>query len=519
MNKSIERRNRDPVSVLLRLLERNYQKLNDAREIFEVISSRMVLLDNPQELIAFLGQHLKPKELEKKQHGEVFTPPELIQQKFDKLTALDPSIWSDPNKKFLDPANGIGNYPSLAYDRLMEGLKEVIPNEAKRKKHILENMLYMCELNKKNVEVSRKLFDPKNQYKLHIFQGSFFDLDIKKEWATEKFDVIFGNPPYNSPGKGASGNTLWHLFLKDTLQLVKENGYIVFVHPPGWRKPNTDKGKFNGLFKRLTVDNQLLYLEMNNIEKGKEVFRCGTRYDWYIMKACKPWKQTEVKDENGSLHQLDLKPFPWCPSSNIDIMKKILRSNGEEGCQIMQSMSAYEPRKKWMSKTKTGAFQHPCIHATNKTGVRYMYSNTNNNGHFGISKVIFGDSGITNPVIDMKGEFGMTQHAMGIQVSSEEEANLVRQALMSKKFKLFLKSCMWSTFGIEWNMFTDFKRTFYKEFVDEDEETVSETASVTSSLPDYKKMKVGELRDLCKERNIKGISGKKKEELIALLTA
>jgi hypothetical protein len=96
------------------------------------------LIDNPSELVEFLGQHLKPKELEKKQNGEVFTPPQLIEQKFDQLTLADPHIWSDPSKKFMDPANGIGNYPALAFHRRMEGLKEALPNETTRKKHIME---------------------------------------------------------------------------------------------------------------------------------------------------------------------------------------------------------------------------------------------------------------------------------------------------------------------------------------------------------------------------------------------
>ena len=170
---------RNPFSIILKLIKQHYKKLTEAREIFEVISNRMGVLDNPQELIAFLGQHLKPKELEKKQNGEVFTPPDLIQQKFDKLTLADPHIWSDPSKKFLDPANGIGNYPAIAFYRLMEGLKGAIPNETDRKKHILENMLYMCELNKKNVEVSRTIFDPDNIYTLNLYQGSYLDLDPK----------------------------------------------------------------------------------------------------------------------------------------------------------------------------------------------------------------------------------------------------------------------------------------------------------------------------------------------------
>jgi len=119
----------------------------------------MNILDNQEDLITFIGKHLKPKEIEKKQNGEVFTPPDLIHQKLDKLAEIDPSVWTDPSKKFLDPASGIGNYPALAFHRLMGGLKDTIPDEYQRKKHILENMLYMCELNKKNVEVSKKMFD------------------------------------------------------------------------------------------------------------------------------------------------------------------------------------------------------------------------------------------------------------------------------------------------------------------------------------------------------------------------
>jgi hypothetical protein len=41
----------------------------------------------------------------------------------------------------------------------------------------------------------------------------------------------------------------------------------------------------------------------------------------------------------------------------------------------------------------------------------------------------------------------------------------------------------------------------------------------TTTQPDYKKMKVADLKQLCKDRKIKGITGKSKEELIAMLTA
>lgn len=61
------------------------------------------------------------------------------------------------------------------------------------------------------------------------------------------------------------------------------NGYLLFVHPSGWRKPNTEKGKFFGLYELMTKQNQMLYLEIHGIKDGQKTFKCGTRYDWYVI--------------------------------------------------------------------------------------------------------------------------------------------------------------------------------------------------------------------------------------------
>ena len=94
-----------------------------------------------------------------------------------------------------------------------------------------------------------------------------------------------------------------------------------------------------------------------------------------------------------------------------------------------------------------------------------MYSSRNDNGHFNIPKVIFGDSGIYNAVVDFDGLYGMTQHAMAIKVDSLFEANMIKQALESKKFKQLLSDCSWSNYQIDWRLFTYFKKDFWKEFV------------------------------------------------------
>lgn len=453
------------MSTLTNLVKTNYSKLSDARNTHEIITSRMNILDNREELVAFIGLHLKPKEIEKKQNGEVFTPPELIKQKFDKLTEVDSTVWTDPSKKFLDPANGIGNYPALAFHRLMDGLSISIPNEYERKKHILENMLYMCELNRKNVEVSKKLFDPENEFNLNIHCGSFLELDTKEVWGVDKFNVIMGNPPYNASGTKASGNTIWQLFVKNSLDILKENGYLVFVHPPGWRKPNTERGKFYGLFQRMVKDNQMKYLSIHGIKDGNSIFHCGTRYDWYIIKRTHSTEHTLVNDEKGIEVCVNMSELEWLPNYKIDVVMRLLAKDDEERCPIIYSTSAYETRKKWISRTKTDEYKFPVIHTIPHSGVRYLYSTINTKGHYGISKVIFGDNGLNDVIIDIYGEYATSENSMSIQVDSIEEATQIKNTLLSTQFKELIKACIIGNFRIDWRLFTYFKKDFWKEFV------------------------------------------------------
>ena len=59
------------------------------------------LIDNPKELLELINDCLKPKDIEKKQFGEVFTPMILINEMLDKLPK---KIWTNKELKWLDPA-------------------------------------------------------------------------------------------------------------------------------------------------------------------------------------------------------------------------------------------------------------------------------------------------------------------------------------------------------------------------------------------------------------------------------
>jgi len=92
------------------------------------------LIDNPKELLELINDCLKPKEIDKKEYGEVFTPMKLVNEMLDKLPIR---VWNDINLKWLDPATCMGNFPIAVYLRLMEGLKDEIKDMKARKKHIL----------------------------------------------------------------------------------------------------------------------------------------------------------------------------------------------------------------------------------------------------------------------------------------------------------------------------------------------------------------------------------------------
>jgi len=100
-----------------------------------------------------------------KQFGEVFTPPELVNEMLDKLPV---ELWFDKDKTWLDPACGSGNFLVEVKARLMASLKEQIPNDDDREKHILENMIYGVEIQKDVYEECKKRLDPDNKYNLNI---------------------------------------------------------------------------------------------------------------------------------------------------------------------------------------------------------------------------------------------------------------------------------------------------------------------------------------------------------------
>jgi hypothetical protein len=417
-----------------------------------------------ENISGFISKYEKISKLESKLFGEVFTPTKLINDMLDKLPN---SVWKNPNLKWLDPAVGIGNFPSPILDRLMIGLSDVIPNDNERKKHIIENMLYFCDISTKNLFLLYMLFDKNNEFKLNVYRGSFlttdFDQHTKEIWGLNGFDIIVGNPPYNdipkSDIKKTSGAIIWDKFVEKSLNILNSDGYLVFVHPAIWRKPIDGKSKILNILDIFKKYN-LMYLEIHNVSDGIKTFGAGTRYDFYCFQKSNIYKTTEIKDENGITNFVDITKLNFIPNYNIDKIVDI--TSGNNKINVIYD-SAYHASREYISITKNEIYKYPVIHSTPKKGARILYSNINNKGHFGIPKVIFGESGINNVIIDKNGEFGMTQGAIGIILEEDDNPEKLKKVLESEKFQNIISSCIWSNFRIDAKLFRYFNKKWYEK--------------------------------------------------------
>lgn len=124
-----------------------------------------------------------------------------------------------------------------------------------------------------------------------------------------------------------------------------------------------------------------------------------------------------------------------------------------------------------------------------------MYSKINNKGHFGVSKVIIGETGMDNAINDWDGKYGMTQDSFGIIVSSKEEGNKILSVIKSEEFKKLIKiACSWSNFRIDWRLFLNFKKDFYKDFIENNDKVIKRTKKIVKDIDDEEKPKINKVK-------------------------
>ena len=455
------------IETLLELLSSRDSELlrNNLNFIFDNIKKLMTKSDGiihdmtDKDIEEKIEQYLSVREEEKNKHGEVFTPIELIQEMLDKLPQ---SVWSNPELKWLDPANGVGNFPMVAYQKLMKGLEKWEPNNDKRSKHIIENMLYMVEINPKNVKISRKIFGSK----ANICCANFLEDSEKcfKQFAVDKFDVVMGNPPFQ-PEKteadkrqgGHGGKIIWDKFIVKSLEILENNGFLCFITPSGWRKPE------NKLYDLMTKENQLKYLHIISKKKGQQLFDVSQRIDIYIIQKHIPIENTEILDELDNKIELNISKWEFLPNYDFENIKKIMTTE-EDGIKVLYD-TTYHTQKTHIKSKLSDKYKYPIVHSINQEGLVFWYTDDKTKGHFGIPKVLLNFNEQQYPVNDFEGKYGMSQITFGIPITSKKQGDDIVRAMNTDAFKDIVKATKWGAFQTDWRMFKYFKPDFYKYFL------------------------------------------------------
>jgi hypothetical protein len=348
--------------ILDSILKKSSEKGNNLYAINKLVMSqkkKYYTIKEPEKLLEYINDNLSPKEKERKQSGEVFTPIYVVKEMLDKLPN---HVWSDHTLKWLDPAVGIGNFPIIVYLKLMEGLKSWESNEEKRRKHILEKMLYMVEISKKSIMILNKVFCG-DKYKLNIGKGTKATISfLDDSYDLNDFDVIMANPPYNAGGVGKGGGVFWKGFVEKSLRILNDNGYLVMIHPTGWRKPKGERASGGDIWDSF----KQYHLEAVKISDNK--IPNFPRVDYYVLNKSKKTSNTHVINEFQSIKtdtKTKLKDLPFIPhlinDDVVSILNKLFNKKGDK-FNIIRNQS-FQPGK---SDTKKSGRPHAFFYDVSK---------------------------------------------------------------------------------------------------------------------------------------------------------
>lgn len=460
-----------------KMIEQN--RRNSYSKMKEKVNSQTDKIDD---VIKYIETHLTPKEKERHKYGEVFTPLTLVDEMLSKLPK---EVWSDPDLKWLDPANGIGNFPIKAllgqdkgefqYPGLLKGLEG-----KKNCKWIIENMLYMIDINGKNNRIARNLFekicsgakpnieqiDKKNGFlaeKPLVFNGK----------TVEKFDVIMGNPPYNRGGinradtrkikkvvaydgeKADKKETIWNKFIIQSFKKLKKNGYLLFINPIGW----FHSGDYNDV-RNILFNNQIDFIKIykHDSQSVKEFSGSGKiSVAYYLVENKLPYKNTIIQGTSGKREDVKLTKNSIILLNNSTIINKII--------------------KKGVFWKENKDFKHisvPCVPGPNKQ-ILGLYEN----GEIKVvktlqthidsdkPKIIISGRNYPRVYYDKHGEYGLTGSGVNYWIGNDKNLKQIEMFLKTKLAAFLTKELKFRQDFVEFKYFPDATKLEIEKITDE----------------------------------------------------
>jgi adenine-specific DNA-methyltransferase len=347
----------------------------------------------------------------------------------EMISKVPIELWTRPSLKILDSCCGNGNFAIPILFQLQNTFTT---------QHIVENILSFNDINNARLDNVRKVFCS-DKYNLQITNFDFLTTEI-----SDKYDLIVGNPPYAKfleSGKRASKNhNLIKPFIEKSLQLLKPNGYLLYITPDNWMS-YADR---NLLIETLTKL-QIIHLDIHTAKKYFK--KIGSSFTWYIIQNCPSsipmtisgiWKN---KLYNNTVISKQRKYIPLLYNQTVyNILEKTIDNVNLEKFKIKTSSNLHKYTKRdLISSTQTDIFKYKLIH----TPTQIVYSSKPHiyqNGY----KVFISTTDKYKIFVD---NCGMTQSIVFIICNTEEQANKYKTILEHPLYVFINNICRWGNFN------------------------------------------------------------------------
>lgn len=369
-------------------------------------------------------------------YGEVNTPFNFIEE---ILSVIPEELYKNPDLKWLDPGCGSGNFSIVLYFKLFEGLKNKIKNVKERKKHIIENMMFMVELQSKNITRLKNIFGEN----ANIYNTDFLQFNEDRE-----YDVVIGNPPFNFMGqikvptsnsnKKNDGKTIWDEFVKKSISILKKNtGKLAVFIPSIWLKPDK-KMMYNYLLQfKIEWLNCFSNTETNRIFKGK----AQTPSCYFLLTKKDSDNKITIYDKSVKkyidYHVKNNKPIPIFGQQ---ICKKVESKELESLSKFVIKTNMPEKKVK-ISRLRDDIFKYKNIKTCKLNGITpelvIEYSDKPLKYH-GIPKLILAHKMYGFPYLDKDGEYGISNRDNYVIIKNNIEDLKKIQSFLSTKTALYL---------------------------------------------------------------------------------
>lgn len=216
------------------------------------------------------------------------------------LDQIPETLFVSSTTTFLDPAMGGGQFLKAVISRL---------RKYGHSDENISNRVFGYESNKMRVNFAKKQCD---------YIGVFEAKNFLEEDMSKKFDVIVGNPPYQS-GKGNGSHPIYKDFFEKAMELSVDNGIVAMITPPGHLSGGNLENPTK-LYDKIKKGN-LLRIQYDNV--ADHFPGIGSLFSYTVWQNSEYQKSTQINNECVDISSLNFIP-PKFSKKRWNIIQKLI---------------------------------------------------------------------------------------------------------------------------------------------------------------------------------------------------